>query len=61
MIRREFLGLLGSVAGWPLVARAQPVARVKRVGVLGNLPLRPIDQFRKEMRELGYAEGKSVV
>src|SRR5215467_6168598 len=32
--RREFLTLFGSVAGWPITARAQQRERMRRVGVL---------------------------
>jgi putative ABC transport system substrate-binding protein len=62
MKRREFITLLGGAAvAWPLAARAQQPARMRRIGLMGSLPLRPIDSFRKRLQDLGYTEGKNLV
>src|SRR6476619_163421 len=61
-MRREFLTLLGgAAASWPLAARAQQPARVKRIGLMGNLQLRPIESFRNRLREFGYIEGQNLI
>ena len=62
--RREFLGVLGGAAAWPLVVRAQQAA-VPMVGMLnpqspGSIPLF-LDAFRRGLAETGYVEGRNVV
>jgi ABC-type uncharacterized transport system substrate-binding protein len=66
MRRREFITLIGgAVAAWPLAARAQPPAKVARIGYLitGGLTGTPInvEPFRQGMRELGYSEGADFI
>ena len=56
MKRREFIGLVGCAAAWPLTASA----RGKIVGVLADEPWPPIETFRKALGDLGYIEGKNV-
>ena len=57
MKRREFITLIGDAAAtWPLVAQARQPARMKRIRLMADLPLRPIEAFRKKLQELGYVE-----
>ena len=61
MKRREFIGLLGGAAAWPLTARAQQaVGKIVTIGVLAIEPWPPIDTFRQAVNNLGYIEGKNV-
>jgi len=67
MKRREFITLFsGAVAAWPLVARAQPAERVRRIAVLmNNAEDDPEGQaraeaFRQGLQALGWIEGKNL-
>jgi putative ABC transport system substrate-binding protein len=70
MRRRNFIGLLGSIAtAWPLVALAQQGTgpqqkKVYRIGFLfaGTIALRPqAQEFWKALHDLGYVEGKNLI
>ena len=61
MRRREFVGLLGgTLAAWPLAARAQQADRVRRIGILASQPLPPIQRFSRKLQEYGYSDGQNV-
>ena len=45
----------------PLVAKAQPTAKVARVGVLGDRPGNAADELRQTFGELGWAVGQNIV
>jgi putative ABC transport system substrate-binding protein len=65
MRRREFITLLGGAAvAWPLAARAQQGARMRRIGVLlvGLSPeSKELQYFRQGLRDAGYSEGRNLV
>src|SRR5262245_12617179 len=61
MRRREFIGLLGgTVAAWPLAARAQQPHPVRRIGILADEGWPPIDSLKQGLRMLGYVEGQNL-
>jgi putative ABC transport system substrate-binding protein len=66
MRRREFIGLVGGAAAWPLAARAQQGDRVRRIGVLmpgdENDPAYKsrLSAFMQALAELGWTEGRNV-
>jgi hypothetical protein len=59
--RREFITLLGSVAAWPVAARAQQPA-MALVGLLtGNqLDDRWLSAVGQGLKEVGYVEGRNA-
>ena len=63
MKRREFIGLIGGAAAWPLAARAQQPS-IPVVGFLGantpeSSPL-SLEAFRHGLSETGFVDGHSV-
>jgi putative ABC transport system substrate-binding protein len=61
MKRREFIGLVGGAAAWPLSASAQRAGwKIVTIGILAIEPWPPIDTFRQALDDLGYNEGKNV-
>jgi putative ABC transport system substrate-binding protein len=65
MKRREFITLLGgATVAWPLAARAQPSARLARLGLL--IPGSPATYSQRvaalvqRLRELGWVDGRTI-
>ena len=58
MRRRDFITLLGGAAAWPLVARAQQLAKIPRIGIIDDSPT--WNAFRQGLRDLGYLEGQNI-
>jgi putative ABC transport system substrate-binding protein len=68
MRRRDFITLLGgAAAAWPLMARAQPDGRMRRIGILlGASSENDRDEqanlgaFREGLATLGWVEGRNL-
>jgi len=68
MERRAFIAAVGaSLLRAPLAVRAQPVAKVWRIGLLGTVPLAEPGAARlwgglfEGLEQLGYVEGKNII
>ena len=70
MRRREFIGLVGGAAAWPLAAQAQQPAKMKRIVMVSpatkvsdiNLSGSPVYRaFFEELSRLGYVEGQNLL
>ena len=66
MKRREFIGVLGGAAAWPLAARAQQPERMRRIAVLGPRSAGDVEAeariaaFVKELQQLGWTQARNV-
>src|ERR1700688_77456 len=69
MRRRDFITALGSAATWPLAARAQQPAKMKRIAYvhpsakaseISVSGTRPYRAFFEELGRLGYVEGQTL-
>src|SRR5713101_2139098 len=53
------------MVAWPLAARAQQPAKVRRIGILetvsSSLNVKNLDALRRGLRELGYVENRNYV
>ena len=65
MQRREFIGLSGGAAIWPLVAQAQQSKRLPVIGVLwaANAEVEAVRRipFLKGLAEFGFVPGKNII
>ena len=62
MWRRQFIGLIGGAAAWPLAARGQQKARYPTIGLVG--PASTNDEARRRFEsacsEFGWVEGRNI-
>ena len=60
MKRREFIGIVGGAAAWPLAVRAQEVGRTYRIGFLTPVGRPAYGAFFDELRLNGFIEGRNL-
>jgi putative tryptophan/tyrosine transport system substrate-binding protein len=66
MRRREFIAVLDGAVAWPVVARAQAVKGMRRIGVLMNAEeTRPLERtcvaaFTDALSNLGWMDGRNL-
>jgi putative ABC transport system substrate-binding protein len=71
MRRREFIGVLGGAAAWPVVARGQQPGTQRRIAIFHPaIPTTLLTEtgggsawraFFGELRRLGYIEGENLI
>jgi len=64
MGRRAFIATLAGILCAPLATEAQSTGKVFRIGILDNEPSLQaprLEAFRRELRNLGWAEGRNLV
>jgi len=63
MRRRQFITAPGGAAAWPLVARAQQLGKIFRIGVVCPISCETSElrSFREALAALGYKDGANVV
>src|SRR5262249_34674191 len=49
-----------AVTTWSSARPAQSAAGVRRIGLLGSARFRPVESFRRRLRDLGFVEGKTL-
>jgi putative ABC transport system substrate-binding protein len=59
MRRREFIALIGALAGWPLTARAKAIPRVGYIEGSRRTPW--MSDFLSALGDLGYVDGKNII
>jgi putative ABC transport system substrate-binding protein len=66
MRRRDFIGIFGSAAAWPVTTRAQQAERVQRITALMSMTAddpeaQPrVAAFESGLRELGWLDGRNL-
>src|SRR5712672_1926225 len=64
MNRRQFMGLLGGAAAWPLSVSAQQPGKLPKIGFLGSGSASSWSPwnaaFMQRLNELGWVEGRTV-
>jgi putative tryptophan/tyrosine transport system substrate-binding protein len=66
MRRRKFITLLGGAAAWPIAASAQQREKMRRIGVLMNLPADDLEgqarnaAFLQGLQQFGWTVGSNV-
>jgi len=66
MRRRELITLLGGATAWPLVARAQQPARMRRIGMFMNLAADDpqgklfVEALLQGLQQLGWTDGRNL-